>query len=99
MDNKKVLKQATAIRNALYVLQNKLDALLATVREEEVLLVLKKDKTITIDQIQRKFDMGFAAAYRLMDVLENKGYIKKKGKKGTDGYTVIKESPKRVPRG
>ncbi len=91
MDNKKVLKQATAMRNALYTLQEKLDALLATVREEEVLHTLKKGKSISIEQVQRKFDMGFAATYRLMDILESKGYIEKKGKKGTDGYNVIKE--------
>ncbi len=90
MDNKKVLKQATAIRNALYVLQRKLDALLTTVREEEVKKILKKGAIITIGQIQKKFDMGFAAAYHLMDILEEKGYLRKKGKKGTSGYEVIK---------
>jgi hypothetical protein len=87
---KKVLKQATETSNALYALQDKLDILLATLREEEIKHILKKGQTITIEQVQMKFSMGFATAYRLMDVLEEKGYIRKKGKKGTAGYLVIK---------
>lgn len=90
MNHKKVLKDVLIIRDNLYRVEERIDSLLAVLREEEILKTLKKGQVIKIEQIQRKFKMGFASTYRLMDILKGKNYISRIGKKSTNGYKVIK---------
>ncbi|MEK7095177.1 MAG: DNA translocase FtsK [Patescibacteria group bacterium] len=89
MKNSTILKYVQKVRDDVRKNEDKLNVLLALLREEEVVSILGKRKSISVGNLQREFDMGYSTARTLIDNLLKKGYITQKGK-GLD-FSIVKK--------
>ena len=76
VNTKFVLTELNKIQQAVNELDNRMDFLYASVLFQESVKVIQAYKTVTVAKLQQKFNIGYARACYLIDLLEKEGYLK-----------------------